>query len=724
MLYKYTRWDGSQQLDPFDAEELMDALADDLMEYGDLRSALQRLYRWGDEGRLQDRIEGIQQLLERLRQQRQEELNRNNLGGVMDEIKEKLEEIVRTERDGIRRRLDNPGAQSPNQPGQSPPTGDRQEPGEAGEMGRQPTPSGQTAQTGQSPTGQSPPSQSSRDGGQSPDSGAMSPAELKRMLESIAQKKLGFLDELPRDPGGQIKSLREYDFMDDDARQKFQELLQSLQKEVMDTYFQGMKQAIQNMTPEMMARVRDMVKDLNEMIQQKLQGKEPNFDNFKQKYGDMFPGINSFDELMEHMFRQMSQLQSLMNSMSADQRQQLQQMMDSVLQDDRLKWDLAQLGAGMQQLFPDRRFGSRYPFRGDNPMSLAEAMNSMDRLQGLDDLERQLKSAHSFSNLERVDQEKMRDLLGDDAARSLDQLRELAKLLEESGYVRRNGDKLELTPRGVRKIGQKALRDIFAQLRKDSFGRHEANVRGGGGDRTEESKRYEFGDAFHLDINRTIMNSIMRDGSGTPIRIQPDDFEVRRTELLTTASTVLMLDMSRSMLLRGCFLAAKKVALALNSLIRGQFPKDNLYIVGFSYLAHQLEAEALPELDWDEYVYGTNMQHGLMLSRQLLSRHKGGSRQIIVITDGEPTAHFENGRVEFHYPPTYRCVQETLREVVRCTRDDITINTFMLERSPYLTDFINHVTKINRGRAFFASPERLGEYILVDYVANKRKRIA
>jgi len=765
MPFRYSRWDGTQQINPFDADELMEALADDLMEYGDLRSALQRLYRWGDEGRLTDRLEGLQQLLEKLRQQRQEELNRHNLSSVMDQIKQRLDEIVQMEREGIRRRLDETGRR-PDQSSRSGQTGPQGEPGQAGQSSQQGQAgqqgqSGQAGQSGQrgqsgqmgqagqrgqmgmrAPSGQ--PGQSGQRGGagqpgqpgqrgqagEGGESGEQAPLtaeniqRMREMLENIAQKKLATLDELPRDPGSQIKALQEYDFMDDEAREAFQALLESLKREVMQSYFQGMKDAIQQMTPEDMQRLREMVRDLNQMIQQKLQGQEPDFNSFKQKYGDMFPGVNSFDELMDHMFRQMAQMQSLLNSMSADQRQQLQQMMDSVLQDDRLKWDLAQLGAGLQQLFPDRRFGARYPFRGDQPLSLMEAMGMMERLQGLDELERQLKSAHNFSNLDRVDVDKLRELLGDDSARALEQLQQIAKLLEEAGYIRRTGDKLELTPQGVRRIGQKALRDIFAQLRKDNFGRHEASLRGGGGDRTEESKPYEFGDSFYLDIQKTVMNAVTRHGAGTPVRVTPPDFEVYRTELLTTASTVLMLDMSRSMLLRGCFLAAKKVALALNSLIRGQYPKDNLYIVGFSYTANQLEAEALPELDWDEYVYGTNMQHGFMLSRQLLSRHKGGTRQIIVITDGEPTAHFEGGRVQFNYPPTYRTIQETLREVVRCTRENITINTFMLERSPYLTDFVNQVTKINRGRAFFASPERLGEYILVDYVSNKRKRIA
>jgi uncharacterized protein with von Willebrand factor type A (vWA) domain len=182
-----------------------------------------------------------------------------------------------------------------------------------------------------------------------------------------------------------------------------------------------------------------------------------------------------------------------------------------------------------------------------------------------------------------------------------------------------------------------------------------------------------------------------------------------------------MLDMSRSMILRGCFRAAKRVAMALNSLIKSQFPRDNLYIIGFSYMARELTPESLPTLTWNEWVYGTNMQHAFMMARDLLARHKGANRQIIMITDGEPTAHFEGGRVEFSYPPTWRTYQETLKEVQRCTRERITINTFMLEQSHALMSFVDQVTKINRGRAFFSTPEKLGEYILVDFVNQKRR---
>ncbi len=251
------------------------------------------------------------------------------------------------------------------------------------------------------------------------------------------------------------------------------------------------------------------------------------------------------------------------------------------------------------------------------------------------------------------------------------------------------------------------------------MGQHELDRTGVGHERTYESKPYEFGDPFNLDIHRTIRNAIQRTGGGTPVRLSPDDFEIERTENLVRSSTVLMLDLSLSMPMRDNFLAAKKVAMALHSLISSQFPRDFLGIVGFSEIARELKPEQLPEVSWD-FVYGTNMQHGFLLSRRMLAR-QSGTKQIIMITDGEPTAHLlPDGEVFFNYPPVQATVDATLKEVARCTREDIRINTFMLDANGYLKAFVEKLTQLNRGRAFFTTPETLGDYVLVDFIEQKR----
>jgi uncharacterized protein with von Willebrand factor type A (vWA) domain len=435
--------------------------------------------------------------------------------------------------------------------------------------------------------------------------------------------------------------------------------------------------------------------------------------------------VESLDELLEQMGRQIAQMQSLLESLSPGQRRQLQAMMRSLLlNDERLEAALAQLAMNLGQVAPLDELRRRYDFSGEESLNLDEALKLMDELQQMDQLERQLRGVRQPADLEPIDPAEVDRLLGPEAARDLERLRALLKKLEEAGYLERKGDRLELTARAVRKMGDKALRDIFAHLKRDRFGRHAIDHRGAGGDRTDESKRYEFGDPFLLDLERTVMNAVQRRGPGTPLQLVPDDFEVFRTELSAQAATVIMLDMSRSMLNNGCFLPAKKVALALNALIRGQFPRDTLHIVGFSLYAREFGADQLPALAWSDWNIGTNMHAGFLLSRQLLARARGGNKQIIMITDGEPTAHLEGGEAQFSYPPIRRTAEETLREVRRCTREGITINTFMLERSPMLTAFVEQMARNNRGRAFFTTPDRLGEYLLVDYVTARRRAVS
>src|SRR5881409_1927817 len=543
-----------------------------------------------------------------------------------------------------------------------------------------------------------------------------------RLAGTSAEQKLAELDKLPPDPGGQIRELQTYDFVDPEAKRRFDELMQSLRAQMLAPLLKGMQQALQGMTPEDLRRLREMLQDLNRMLRQRAEGEEPDFQAFKDKWGQFFPGAESLDDLLAQLGRQMAQMQSLLESMSPGQRRELQELMSTLfMQDERLEAALAQLAGHLEDLLPLDELRRRYEFGGDEELTLREAMRLMEELQQMDQLERQMRHAQSPEDLDTIDRAQVEKLLGEEAARDLEKLREIAKKLEEAGYLERKGDRLELTARAVRRIADKALRDIFAHLKCDRFGRHVVSHRGAGGDRADDTKHYEFGDPFLLDLKQTLMNAVERGGTGTPVRLAPNDFEVWRTELSTQAATVVLLDLSRSMLYNGCFLPAKKVALALHALIRGQFPRDSLYIVGFSLYAREFKPTELPELSPSETNIGTNMHAAFMLARTLLGRQKGGNKQIIMITDGEPTAHMEDGEAEFSYPPTRRTLQETLKEVQRCTREGITINTFMLERSAMLAAFVEQITRINRGRAFFSSPERLGEYVLVDYVSNKRR---
>jgi uncharacterized protein with von Willebrand factor type A (vWA) domain len=339
----------------------------------------------------------------------------------------------------------------------------------------------------------------------------------------------------------------------------------------------------------------------------------------------------------------------------------------------------------------------------------------------VEQLARQLREALAQGRGADVDGELVHRILGPGSAGDLARLQALVQTLAATGLVRVVGERVELTPEGIRRIGRRALQDVFAHLRAGRAGAHRARDAGQAGDGQEDSRRFEWGDALVVDLTATLMNALRR-GGDTALRAE--DFEVRRVERATRCATVLLLDTSRSMLLRGCVRAAKRVAIALDELIRTAYPSDVLRIVGFAERARELSRDELVGFDFNQFVYGTNLQHGLTVARELLARERAATRQVVLITDGEPTAHFERGQIRFAYPPTFQTFRETLREVGRCTRERITINTFMLERSRYLTEFVEQMTRLNRGRAFYADPARLGDYLLVDYVANQCRRLS
>ena len=416
-------------------------------------------------------------------------------------------------------------------------------------------------------------------------------------------------------------------------------------------------------------------------------------------------------------------MQSLLNSMSPEQRQSLQDLLSSAISDPELQQELAQLAANMEELDPMGSLRQEYPFAGTEKLDLSDALQVMEQLQKMEQLERQLRKVQQGGSVSDVDQGALEEVLGEEARQALERLAKMGELLEDSGYIRKLGNRFELTPKGMRKIGHRALQEIFAYIKKDRMGSHQTDSQGYGIEYADATKSYEFGDPFLPHTQRTILNAVLRESTGTPVKVRPEDFEVYRTEQLAQSSTVLMLDLSLSMAMRGNFMAAKKVALALDNLIRTQFPRDKLFIIGFSTYAREVKPEKLPYMSWDEFDPYTNIQHGLLLAQKLLSRVKGGSKQIIMISDGEPTAHMEGGQVFLQYPPSPRTIRRTLAEVRRCTQQSIVINTFMLDRNSYLVDFVEQLTRLNRGRVFYTTPERLGHYILVDYLNARKKKV-
>jgi uncharacterized protein with von Willebrand factor type A (vWA) domain len=672
-IFRYSEWDGTQEFLDFDQEELMDELARNLMRDGSMSYALWKMQRQGMRDSQGRRLPGLQDLLQQLRQKKQSQLDKYKLGSVMDEIRKKLDDVIKTERQGIQKRLD-----------------DAREKVEKGTEGVD-------EELGQ---------------------------KLLKRVEDMAAQNMEKLNSLPKDIGGQVKELTDYDFMDDEARQKFQELMEMLKQHAMQSYTRDLTEKLKEMDPETLANLRHFAEAINQMLEQRMRGEEPDFEKFMEQFGDFFgpKPPQTLDELIERLQKQMAQAQSLLDSMSAEDRDSLDSLLRSML-DEATQYELAKMNANLEALYPGEKLGRQYNFTGEESISYSEALKLMEMLQEMDKLESDLKEAQYNRSLDTIDEEMVKELIGEDAAQDLEQLRNITRILEEAGYIQSKGGRYELTPRGMRKIGQKALKDVFSQLKKDRTGTHNLNRKGPGTERIEETKPYEYGDPFQLHLEKTIMNSIYREQQTPPLKLTPDDFEIYRMEEMTRSATVLMLDLSLSMPMRGNFQAAKQVAIALDGLIRSQYPKDTLHVIGFSSYARELKKQDLPYMGWDEFDPYTNIQHGLYTARKLLARERCNNKQILMVSDGEPTAHIEEGNIYFQYPPSMRTIQLTLREVKRCTQQSIVINTFMLGESQFLNAFVSQMARLNKGRVFFTSADTLGEYMLVDYMSSKKSRL-
>ena len=656
--FRYSRWDGTQQGFELDADSLIKEVADELIHHGDPNAALRRMMQQGLRDRNGRDIEGIRETLRKLRERKKEIRESGQLGGEFDSVAKELNDIVDEERLAV----------------------------DEGERRAQ-------------------------------ESGDDRRAAVAR--DAAAERRLQ-LDMLPDDLARKVDELGHYDFQSEDARRRFEQLVERLRQQVAQRQFEQVSSAARNMSPEDIARMKDMMAALNEMIERKERGDDPQFEQFMQEYGDFFPeNPQTLDELLEQLARRMAAAQAMLNSMTPEQREELQNLMAQMLDDADLQWQMDRLSNNLRRSHPGMDWDGSQQFSGDQPMPFGEALQRIQELNDLDALEDFLGNASSPTALQEVDLDAVRRLLGDVSADSLDRLSRLTETLREAGLIDQKEGRLELTPRGLRSIGREALRDLFGRLERDALGQHRIERIGAGHERAHETKAYEYGDPFHLDLQGTLRNTLRRQGGGLPMSLHPDDFEIDQTEQLTRSSTVLMVDLSLSMPMRDNFLPAKKVAMALHSLISSQFPRDYLGLVGFSETARELRHEQLPEVSWD-FVYGTNMQHGLTLARRMLAR-QSGTKQIIMITDGEPTAHIQSdGEVFFSYPPAYATLEATLREVLRCTREDIRINTFMLDATGALRGFVEQLTQINKGRAFFTTPETLGEYVLVDFLEHKR----
>ena len=653
------RGDGDDEND-LEVEELLELLADDFMEHGDLDEALDRLLRDGFTTKDGQTVEGLRELLERTRRRRRELEQQVDPEGALAQYEEwmaRIEEMENEELDAL--------------------LAEAQESGDERRL------------------------------------------EVTKDLvdqNRLQQQMMGpQFNEL-------LEGYRNYDFVSSEARESFEEMMEELRREVLETYFQQSKEFFENPDPEVLQRLRDMMDALSKMIEQDRAGEplDPSFENFMERFGDFFPGAENLEDVLRQMAENAQAAEAMFNSLSPEQQATLRSTFSSMLNDMDLNFSLNRLMGNLRQALPEMDWSPSGRARGNQGgrfSNMAEAANQRSRLQ---DLEEMLWGGPAARALPEIDIDAVRRDLGDDAARHVERLQKAVKGLADQGFVDRHGNRTELTAKGIRQVGSSALKEIFAQLRHSpALGAHREASVSRGGDREETSKPWQPGEPVSLHLGKTLRNAVMRQGPGTPVRLHPDDFEVEEYESTRKAATVFAIDLSLSMAMRSNLVPAKKMVLALTSLIRSKFPRDFVAVVGFGETARELALEDIPALTID-YNYGTNLQHALALSRHLM-RHEKGERQIVVVTDGEPTAHLmDNGEPFFSWPPVHETLQKTMAEVLRCTKAGITINTFALDIERSQFPFVEQIARVNGGRTFYVDIDNLGAYAVDDFVKHRR----
>jgi uncharacterized protein with von Willebrand factor type A (vWA) domain len=658
--YGFRRFADGDDFDDVDIDEMLRLLGDDLMETGDLEEAMDRLLREGFNDADGERVEGLRDLLDRTRAKRRELEQQADPDGEMQRYREWLDDIEGIEANELDELLSD---------------------AEASDDERR--------------------KEVTRD-----------LVEQRRMQHDLMSDKLG----------ERLASYQSYEFVSSAAREEFEQLMAELQQDVLDTYFEQSKEFMGSPDPEELARMRDMMDALSTMIEQDRRGDDldPSFDDFMEKFGDFFPGAENLDDVIRAMAERAAAAEAMFNSLSSEQQGELRSLFAQMMENMDLNFSMNRLVSNLRQATPDIDWNRAHRMRGQGGSRFADATSVAEQLGELRNLEEFLGKANAAQGLPEVDIESVRRNLGPDAAKHVQRLQKALQGLKDRGFVDRDGGRLKLSPKGIRQIAQQALKDLFTQLNDSpTLGAHREATISRGGDREETSKPWEPGEPFALHLPKTLRNAVLRQGPGTPVRLHPEDFEVEEYESTRRSATVFAIDLSLSMAMRGNLVPAKKMVLALTQLIRSKFPRDFVAVVGFGEMAQELKIEDIPALTID-YAYGTNLQHALALSRHLM-RAERGERQIVVVTDGEPTAHLmDNGEPFFSWPPVHETLEKTMAEVMRCTKAGVTINTFALDIERSQFPFVEQIAKVNGGRTFYTSVDELGVYALDDFVRSHR----
>ncbi|WP_305783230.1 vWA domain-containing protein [Symbioplanes lichenis] len=695
--FRYGAWrDGPDPLaPPYDVRAAVDEVGERVLAGDNLRDALRDLLRQGPrEGR------GLDDLRSRAQRLRREALRRGNLDGAVTRARQQLDQALAAERDELRGRDDMDA----------------------------------------------------------------------RFNEAV-------LDNLPRSTSRAIEELRDYDWQSAEARRTYEQILDGLRREVVEQRFAGMRDALQNGDLATDQRLSEMLGDLNDLLGKHARGEDTGdaFQQFMEKHGEFFPEKpENVEELIDSLARRAAAAERLMRSLSPQQQEELSRLMDQALGDGPLRGQLGELTDNLRALRPQLNWGRGERMRGQQDLGYGDATAALEDLAELDDLLDQLDDERPGATLDDVDVEAIERQLGRGAADDVRRLRELERELRRQGWVTRDGDGLTLSPKALRRLGRTALAQIFKDLTGKQRGEHDLRDAGAAGDLIGSSRRWQFGDEQPLDVVRTIGNAVRRGASGNggaggsggarsgggggsggarsgggggssgarsggargsggalgggagggagtlPVRLLPEDFEVAETERRASAVVALCVDLSYSMFADERWGPMKQTALALSHLVATQFPQDSLQIIGFNKYAMPLSQGELAAIEPD-MVKGTNLQHALKLAGRHLRRHPGAEPVVLVVTDGEPTAHLEDdGTAWFNWPTLPETVEATVREVDQLTRYGATLNLFMLGEDPGLRRFVDAVARRSGGRVFSPEAEELGRYVVDDYVRSRR----
>jgi uncharacterized protein with von Willebrand factor type A (vWA) domain len=534
------------------------------------------------------------------------------------------------------------------------------------------------------------------------------------------------LDTLPDDVAGAVRGLEPYDWQSEQARATYQQILQMLRTEVLDAQFAGMKQALEG-DPQAMAAVKEMLTDLNELLAAHARGEDTTdrFHDFMDRHGDLFPeNPENVDELIDALARRQAAAEQMLASLSPEQREQLAQLMSDALADLDLASQMAQLSDNLRALRPGMFGQGPVGMRpGGESLGYSDAVQAVAELADLEALEQSLAQAYPGATLDDVDVEALGRHLGDNAVADFEALRRLESELERQGFVARTDDGLQMTPRAVRRLGETALRRVFAHLDAEGHGDHDQHRAGTADEPTGSTRQWVFGDELAIDAARTVGNALRRAGLPTGgTRLLVEDFEVVETQRRTTAAVALCVDLSFSMLHEGRWGPMKQTALALSHLVETRFRQDALQVIGFDRAARRLTPVQLAAVE-PEWVQGTNLQHALMIAARHLRRHPDAEPVVLVVTDGEPTAHLlPDGSPYFMWPPTAQTLHATVQQVDELARFGAAINFFMLGDDPGLARFVDAVARRAGGRVFTPELGQLGEYVVADYLRARRGR--